>query len=170
MTMMKPIRSKPLYFSLFIHLIIGTVIAATNPPPIYSPVENITVNCGYSGNSINADDGRYWIGDINSKFLPFENQVAGNTSIFREAAHSYTVQQVPYTTVRLSRSEFIYSFKLTSGQKFIGLYFNPVSYGPDFDQSKALFSVKAGRFTLLHDFNASVTAKAFNLDRIYSSV
>ncbi|XP_021817139.1 receptor-like protein kinase FERONIA, partial [Prunus avium] len=57
-------------------------------------------------------------------------------------------------------------FKLSSGQKFIRLYFNPVSYGPDFDQSKALFSVKAGNFTLLHDFNASVTAEAFNFTKI----
>ncbi|XP_021817137.1 receptor-like protein kinase FERONIA [Prunus avium] len=167
-TMMKPILSRPLYFSLFVHLIIVTVLAASDPQPIYSPVEDITVNCGYSGNWTSEDDGRNWIGDINSKFSPFEHQAVSNKSEFKEAPHSYNVQQVrvPYTTVRLSRSEFTYSFKLSSGQKFIRLYFNPVSYGPDFDQSKALFSVKAGNFTLLHDFNASVTAAAFNLTKI----
>ncbi|CAL9014245.1 unnamed protein product [Prunus brigantina] len=160
---MKPILSKPLYFSLFVNLIIVTELAASDPQPIYSPVEDITVNCGYSGNSTSEDDGRDWIGDVGSRFSPFEHQAVGNKSEFKEAPHSYTVQRVPYTTARLSRSEFAYSFKLSSGQKFIRLYFNPVSYGPDFDQSKALFSVKAGDFTLLHDFNASVTAEVFNL-------
>ncbi|KAL6288945.1 hypothetical protein ACE6H2_006455 [Prunus campanulata] len=80
------------------------------------------------------------------------------------APHSH---QVSYTTTRLSRSEFTYSFKLTPGQKFIRLHFNLVSYGPDFDQSKALFSVKASDFTRLHDFNTSVTADVYRTETIY---
>ncbi|CAL2250017.1 unnamed protein product [Prunus armeniaca] len=155
------------YLSLFLSTIVILLVAAGDSPPIYTPVEDFTVKCGYSGNKISEDDGRNWIGDINSKFSPLERQAVGNTSIFKQAPHSNTVQQVPYTTVRLSLSEFTYSFKLTSGPKFIRLYFNPVSYGPDFDRSKALFSVKAGGFNLLHDFNASVTADASRLDRIY---
>ncbi|XP_008231017.1 PREDICTED: receptor-like protein kinase FERONIA [Prunus mume] len=155
------------YLSLFLSTIVILLVAAGDSPPIYTPVEDFTVKCGYSGNKISEDDGRNWIGDINSKFSPLERQAVGNTSIFKQAPHSNTVQQVPYTTVRLSRSEFSYSFELTSGPKFIRLYFNPVSYGPDFDRSKALFSVKAGGFNLLHDFNASVTADASRLDRIY---
>jgi hypothetical protein len=50
-------------------------------------------------------------------------------------------------------------FRVTAGQKFIRLYFYSASY-PNFDRSKALFSVKAGRFTLLSNFNASLTADA----------
>jgi hypothetical protein len=50
-------------------------------------------------------------------------------------------------------------FPVTAGQKFIRLYFYPASY-PNFDRSKALFFVKAGRFTLLSSFNASLTADA----------
>ncbi|CAL8140710.1 unnamed protein product [Prunus armeniaca] len=157
-TMMKPILSTHLYFSLFLHMIVVNIFVAGDSPSIYKPVEDITVNCGSSGNIFNAYDNRSWSGDINSKFSPLEPQ--GNTSIFEEAPHSYTVQQVPYTTARLSHSEFTYRFlNLTPGQKFIRLYFNPASY-PDFDFSKALFSVKAGGFTLLHDFDASVTAAA----------
>lgn len=155
------------YLFLFLSTIVILLVAAGDSPPIYTPVEDITVKCGYSGNSFNEHDRRNWIGDINSKFSPFESQAVGNTSIFKQAPHSNTVQQVPYTTVRLSRSEFTYSFKLTSGPKFIRLYFNPVSYGPDFDRSKAIFSVKARGFTLLHDSNGSVTADASGLDRIY---
>ncbi|VVA19175.1 PREDICTED: receptor [Prunus dulcis] len=145
-------------------MIVVTMFVAGDSPPIYKPVEVITVNCGSSNNIFNDHDQRTWTGDINSKFSPFEPQVVGNTSIFKKAPHSYTVQQVPYTTARLSYSEFTYRFfHLTPGQKFIRLYFYPASY-PDFDYSKALFSVKAGGFTLLHNFNASVTAAASGLE------
>ncbi|XP_016649037.1 PREDICTED: receptor-like protein kinase FERONIA [Prunus mume] len=159
-----PILTTQLYLSLFLHIITSLLVAARDSPPIYTPVEDITVKCGYSGNLLNEYDERYWHGDINSNFSP---ATGNDTSIFREAPHSYTVHQVSYTTARLSRSEFTYSFKLTSGQKFIRLYFNPVSYGPDFDRSKALFSVKASGFTLLHDFNTSVTADAYGTEKIY---
>ncbi|KAI5340749.1 hypothetical protein L3X38_020023 [Prunus dulcis] len=162
--MMKPILSTYLYFSLFMHMIVVTIFVAGNSPPIYKPVEDITVNCGSSGTIFNDHDQRTWTGDIYSKFSPLEPQAVGNTSIFKEAPHSYTVLQVPYTTARLSHFEFTYRFfNLTPGQKFVRLYFYPASY-PDFDPSKAFFSVKAGGFTLLHDFNASVTAAASGLE------
>ncbi|KAH0984421.1 hypothetical protein GBA52_011598 [Prunus armeniaca] len=162
-TMMKPILSTHLYSSLFLHMIVVTIFVVGDSPPIYKPVEDITVNCGSSGNIFNDYDQRNWTGDIQSKFSPFERQSVGNKSTLKGAPHSYTAQQVPYTTARLSHSEFTYKFfNLTPGQKFIRLYFYPASY-PDFDPSKALFSVKAGGFTLLHDFNASVTAAASGL-------
>ncbi|XP_021803178.1 receptor-like protein kinase FERONIA [Prunus avium] len=165
--MMKPILSTHLYFSLFLHMIVVTIFVAGDSPPIYNAVEDITVNCGYSGHILNAYDQRNWTGDINSKFSPSEHQAIGNTSICKKAPHSYTVPQVPYTTARLSHSEFTYRFfNLTPGQKFVRLYFCPASY-PDFDPSKALFSVKAGGFTLLHDFNASVTAAASGEETVY---
>ncbi|XP_021802958.1 receptor-like protein kinase FERONIA [Prunus avium] len=159
-----PILTSQLYLSLFLHIITGPLVSARDSPPIYTPVEDITVKCGYSGNLLNENDERYWHGDINSNFSP---TTGSDTSVFRDAPHSYTVHQVSYTTARLSRSEFTYSFKLTSGQKFIRLYFNSVSYGPDLDRSKALFSVKASGFTLLHDFNTSVTADAYAIETIY---
>ncbi|XP_048433969.1 receptor-like protein kinase FERONIA isoform X2 [Pyrus x bretschneideri] len=150
-----------LYLSLFLHIIIATTLAATDPPPIYTPVEDITVNCGGSGLLFNKYDQRNWNGDISSKFTPIDlHRAAGsNTSMSKEAPRSFSVPQIPYTTVRLSRSEFTYRFNLTAGQKFIRLYFYPVSY-PDFDRSEALFSVKAGGFTFLNNFNASVNADA----------
>ena len=59
----------------------------------------------------------------------------------------------------LSVSPFTYIFPLTTGQKFVRLYFYPATYS-NFDRSNALFSVNAGTFTILRDFNASLTADA----------
>ncbi|XP_008230911.1 PREDICTED: receptor-like protein kinase FERONIA [Prunus mume] len=153
-----PLYLLPLFFQ------IATLLSA----PIYTPVDDITINCGSSGTSLNMDDNRNWTGDINSKLSPSEfNQANTNTSSqVREAPTSSSVSQVPYTMARLSRSEFTYKVPLSTGQKFIRFYFRPVSYGPDFDRSKALFSVQAGGFTLLHDFNASVTADAGKTEKL----
>ncbi|BBH00210.1 Malectin/receptor-like protein kinase family protein [Prunus dulcis] len=158
---MKPFLT-PLFLPLFLHII--TVHVAGDTSPIYTPADDITLQCGFSGDQLNPADTRTWTGDINSKFSPFENQASGRPSISRQAPSS---SSVPYSTARLSRSEFAYRFPVTTGQKFIRLYFNPASYGPDFDRSKALFSVKAGGFTLLKDFNSSVTADASESDTIY---
>jgi serine/threonine protein kinase len=123
----------------------------------YTPVDNILLNCGSSGNSTSLD-GRTWIGDVDSnKFSPVEqsqNQASITASVVQQ---SFSADKVPYGNARLSLSVFTYNFPVTSGQKFIRLYFYAASY-PNFDRSKALFSVKAGRFTLLSRFNASLTA------------
>ncbi|CAL9014170.1 unnamed protein product [Prunus brigantina] len=146
-------------------------LAGPNPDPRpYIPVDAITVQCGYSGQLVSPDDGRNWTGDINSKFSPFEiHQAASYTSLVRDAplSSSSASRVVPYNRSRLSRSEFTYTFNLTTGQKFIRLYFYPVSYGVDFHRSNAVFSVKAGGFTLLHNFNTSLTADASRMEMIY---
>ncbi|XP_062150943.1 receptor-like protein kinase FERONIA [Alnus glutinosa] len=142
-----------LAFSLY-HL--TCTVAGAMP---YTPVDNILLNCGSSGNSTSLD-GRTWIGDVDSnKFSPVE-QSQNQASIPASAVQqSFSADKVPYGNARLSLSVFTYNFPVTSGQKFIRLYFYPASY-PNFDRSKALFSVKAGRFTLLSSFNASLTADA----------
>ncbi|KAI4352441.1 hypothetical protein L6164_006691 [Bauhinia variegata] len=118
----------------------------------YKPVENFAVNCGVSGNSV--QNSRNWTGDINSKlFSPVEPQ--SHQSVTAHA--SSNSPSVVSSTARLSRYEFTYSFPVTDGQKFIRLHFFPASY-PNFDRSNFLFSVRAGPYTLLKDFNASVTA------------
>ncbi|KAM2683236.1 hypothetical protein EV1_044879 [Malus domestica] len=166
--MTKPIFMSHLSLSLFLHIIIATTLVASDPPPIYTPVEDITVKCGYSGQLFNEYDKRNWSGDINSKYTPIDVHLAAGsyTFVFKEAPRSFSALQIPYTTVRLSRSEFTYRFNLTAGQKIIRLYFYPVSY-PDFDRYKALFSVKAGGFTFLHEFNASVNADAYEVGTLY---
>ncbi|VVA19178.1 PREDICTED: receptor [Prunus dulcis] len=156
---MKKLLLPPLSLYLLpLFLQIATLLSA----PIYTPVEDITINCGSSETLSNIYDKRDWAGDINSKFSPSElHQANTNTSSeVRKAPPSSSASQVPYTTARLSLSEFSYTVPLSTGQKFIRFYFYPVSYDPGFDRSKALFSVQTGGFTLLHDFNASVTADA----------
>ncbi|PRQ53327.1 putative protein kinase RLK-Pelle-CrRLK1L-1 family [Rosa chinensis] len=142
----------PLYLSLFLHIL--TLFVTAQSPP-YTPVDNIVLACGNSGQPT-SNDLRKWSGDINSKFTPI-----GNASQSIDAPRSGTASQVPYTKARLSRSEFTYKIPLSRGQKFIRLHFNPDTYTPDFRRSNSLFSVTAGGFTLLKDFNASVTADAF---------
>ncbi|KAM5581162.1 receptor-like protein kinase FERONIA [Rosa sericea] len=141
----------PLYLSLFFHIL---TLFVTGQSPPYTPVDNITLACGNSGQPT-SNDLRKWSGDINSKFTPI-----GNASQSIDAPRSDTASQVPYTKARLSRSEFTYKIPLSPGQKFIRLHFNPDTYTPDFQRSNSLFSVTAAGFTLLKDFNASVTADA----------
>ncbi|XP_075668954.1 receptor-like protein kinase FERONIA [Castanea sativa] len=146
-----------LYFVFLLHHFSNTVDGGDSPPP-YTPVDNIILNCGSSGNST-ANDGRIWIGDVNSKFFPPESSQNQASLKATAVEQSSSATGIPYTTARLSDSAFTYIFPVTPGQKFVRLYFYPASYG-NFDRSKAIFSVKTGSFTLLSNFSASVTADA----------
>ncbi|KAL4652812.1 hypothetical protein ACB092_01G258500 [Castanea dentata] len=147
-----------LYLAFLLHHFTNTV-SGDSPAP-YVPVDNILLHCGSSSNST-AIDRRTWIGDDNSKFFPqslSQNQASLATNPVQKS-QSPLASQIPFTTARLSVSAFTYIFPVTTGQKFIRLYFYPASYS-NFDRSRALFSVKAGPFTLLNNFNASLTADA----------
>jgi serine/threonine protein kinase len=140
-----------LCLSFLLHYLIIPIASDHSAPP-YTPTENITLSCGFSGNSIPSLDGRIWIGDI--------QQLQNNPSVTSATAQPPPSITVPYFTARLSRSVFTYLFpQVTAGKKFIRLYFYPATY-QNFERSKALFSVKLGSYTLLHEFNASVTSDA----------
>jgi hypothetical protein len=116
-----------------------TSTAASGSPSPYTPVDDIPLNCGSSGNSTTTtSDGRTWIGDVDSKFFPVEYLQNQKSLIARAVQQSSSAVQVPYATARISFSEFTYIFPVTTGQKFIRLYFYPALY-PNFDRSKALF-------------------------------
>ncbi|XP_027357599.1 receptor-like protein kinase FERONIA [Abrus precatorius] len=125
----------------------------------YTPEEHFTISCGVTGNSSDGD--RTWTGDIDSKFLPFQHDTVSATA----TTQSSSTKQIPYTTARLSRSQFTYSFPLTAGPKFLRLFFYPTLY-PSFPPSQAFFTVQSNQFTLLHDFNASLNAAAQKTDTI----
>ncbi|KAJ0100562.1 hypothetical protein Patl1_21677 [Pistacia atlantica] len=119
-----------------------------------SSLQKIFVACGSSGSL--ASHGRRWIGDVDSQYSPtFEPQ--NNASTGSAPLNQARNPEDYYKKARLSSSPFTYLFNVTSGQKFIRLHFYPASY-PGFDSSKAFFSVKAGSFTLLTNFSASLTA------------
>ncbi|PSR87740.1 Receptor-like protein kinase [Actinidia chinensis var. chinensis] len=149
----------PLYFFLYhpIFLVTG------NSPGIY-PVDDIAVNCGSSGNST-AVDGRQWVGDTRSKLVisqGLNSKLIGSTA----TEQFLSPDPVPYKTARISRGQFTYTFKVSPGQKFIRLHFYPTSYRGGFKRSKAFFTVKAGPYTLLSNFSASLAADALGLQVI----
>ncbi|RZB53903.1 receptor-like protein kinase FERONIA [Glycine soja] len=119
---------------------------------IYSPVELFSINCG-SSSSLSTRDGRNWTADI--KFLS-ENK----DSVAAPALTPSTLEG-PYTDARFSHSQFTYSFPVSTGPKFLRLFFYSTSY-QNFHRSEAYFSVKAGLYTLLQNFNASLHADAGN--------
>ncbi|XP_023524924.1 receptor-like protein kinase FERONIA [Cucurbita pepo subsp. pepo] len=130
----------------------------------YEPTEIINLDCGSSGNTHQlGDTAHIWEGDTASKFFP-SNLLHNGQSVQAEA--QFSSAGVPYTTARLSHSAFTYLFPLTPGQKFIRLYFYSAKF-QSFDRSKAVFSVSAGPFTLLRDFNAAVNANASGEDTLF---
>ncbi|OWM84722.1 hypothetical protein CDL15_Pgr027509 [Punica granatum] len=121
----------------------------------YSPVDKIFINCGSTTNDPD-NQGRLWIGDDDQKYAPLDPQKSlTSTAKVQPSA----VSQVPYTTARLSRSEFSYSFPVTAGPKFVRLHFFPSNYEvQNFSPSDALFSVSSGPYSLLRNFSASLVA------------
>ncbi|KAJ0041874.1 hypothetical protein Pint_18984 [Pistacia integerrima] len=137
-----------------------------NSPHSYNATENILLACGSSYSFPSEDQTRTWFGDNSSQYFPlFETQY--NASIASAAPQNPRSSSEKYfLQARLSHSPFTYIFNLTAGQKFIRLYFYPTLY-PEFDNSKAFFSVKAGSFTLLSNFSASFTAAAIGQDTFF---
>ncbi|XP_027102596.1 receptor-like protein kinase FERONIA [Coffea arabica] len=136
-------------------------MAVTKPqqlPPMTRGVKmgDVAINCGSVGNSA-ALDGREWIGEASSKFMPSLQPRGKSRSSTALQVSSLSVDPVPYTTARISATPFYYTFQVSPGQKFIRLHFYPASYR-GFEKSMDFFTVKAGPFTLLRDFSASYAA------------
>ncbi|KAK4751849.1 hypothetical protein SAY87_020647 [Trapa incisa] len=155
-----PLR-KLLVLGAVLHLILFLLfcLCSADDVSIYTPVDQIFVNCGSDGDSITSD-GRSWAGDVNSKYSLLDSR----KSLTNKASTQPSgVDQVPYTTARLSRSEFSYSFPVTAGPKFLRLHFFSSTYNQNLSRSDAVFSVTSGRFTLLHNFSVSLVADNLEL-------
>ncbi|XP_029125690.1 receptor-like protein kinase FERONIA [Cajanus cajan] len=135
---------------LFLLLLLSHPYLSIAEDAIYSPLDLFSINCGSSTN-LSTLDGRNWIGDI--KFLSQSNDSVAATPL------TPSTQQAPYTSARLSHSQFTYSFPVTPGPNFLRLFFYSTSY-LNFDRPKAYFSVKVNQHTLLQHFNASLNADA----------
>ncbi|GMY14045.1 receptor-like protein kinase feronia [Fagus crenata] len=155
---------RPISFVFFLFNLLSLITITTSTPP-YIADENITVNCGTSVNS-KAGDLREWVGDIGSKFAPTED--LNHKSNASRAQIQGSAEYVPYMTARLSYFQFTYVFQVNPGQKFVRLYFYPASYS-DFDRSKGFFTVKAGSFTLLRNFSASILADSLKKQTLLKS-
>ncbi|KAL3523616.1 hypothetical protein ACH5RR_016450 [Cinchona calisaya] len=117
----------------------------------------VAISCGATGNSIGLD-GRQWIGDTGLSILQQPPKAKSRSSSIA-AEKSISADRVPYMTSRISANQFCYSFQVNPGQKFIRLHFYPISY-LGFEKSRDFFTVKAGSFTLLGNFSASLAAEA----------
>ncbi|KAG2710938.1 hypothetical protein I3760_04G053600 [Carya illinoinensis] len=140
---------KPILFVFSVFLLCHISIATSSSTPRYIAAENILLNCGTSDN-LTANDGRLWIGEGQKSKLEDDHKSYINPTAQPQDS---SLDTVPYMTARVSYSQFTYVFPVTSGPKFIRLYFYPVSYS-GLDASMAFFTVKAGKFTLLTNFSA----------------
>ncbi|KAB2075114.1 hypothetical protein ES319_A07G198900v1 [Gossypium barbadense] len=147
------------FFFFFSQYLVAPVTADFVVTPYY-PIENIAIDCGSPSTKASSLDSRSWLGDGNGKFSLIEPQNNKNKSSTTVAVSPLlsSVETVPYSTARLSKSQFTYSIPLTAGVQ--SLYFYPMSY-PDFERPSinAFFSVKAGLVTLLSNFSALLHAR-----------
>ncbi|KAK9986325.1 hypothetical protein SO802_031276 [Lithocarpus litseifolius] len=99
-------------------------------------------------------DGRQWTTDVGFKYLS-----ANGKSITSQAA--IQDPSVPYMNARVFPLNFTYSIPVVTGHKFVCLYFYMASYA-GLNASDGVFSVTAGPYTLLNNFNAAQTPEALN--------
>jgi len=123
----------------------------------YNPIYNLAISCGSSINTT-ALNNRTWVGDntVNSNLFTFIEPKTTNPSLKAQPNYLSNVQ-VPYTSARVSFSNFTYSFSsITNSPVFLRLHFYPIS-SKIFDPSNAIFSVKVNnKITLLKNFNPSL--------------
>ena len=128
--------------------------------PRYVPIEDVALDCGSPVDQL-AHDKRRWVGDNNKddRFALIEEESNRKSTSLRALSQASSVESVPYLTARISRSEFTYSFRVSvPGPKFVRLHFYPARYEQDFDVRGSFFAVKAGPYTLLKNFSASLFA------------
>ncbi|KAK2413152.1 receptor protein kinase FERONIA [Trifolium repens] len=137
----------------------------------YNPIYNLAINCGTSTNTTSLDN-RIWVGDDdfeNSNLLTFTEPKTTNQS-FTTKPISISNTQIPFTTARVSLSNFTYSVpinKTTNSPVFIRLHFYPTSY-QNFELSNAIFSVEVNNnLTLLKNFNPLNWAKDNSITKEY---
>ncbi|QCE12696.1 interleukin-1 receptor-associated kinase 4 [Vigna unguiculata] len=148
--------TKPIEWGTILFLLLLSFPRLSKADDIFQPPDLLSINCGSSSN-LSTLYGRNWIGDTNTELLS-----VSRGSLIATALTKTTIQG-PYDSARLSFSNFTYSiFNLTAGPKFLRLFFFSTSYYNNFNRSKAVFSVKAGPYTLLQRFNASLDADSGN--------
>ncbi|KAJ8775018.1 hypothetical protein K2173_020022 [Erythroxylum novogranatense] len=133
---------------------------------VYTPTDCIFLSCGTSGDG--TDDGRQWIGDINSEYSPLESFSDNKSMVATTDKQPTTSMYVfPYKHARVSHSQFTYNFNLTPGPKFVRLYFFPTTYqssNKNLSETKGFMDVAAGIYALLRNFSALLYAEDWVTD------
>ena len=139
-------------------LLYQITLIASSTPPRYVPVDDITMDCGTAtSGKTKGMDGHDWTGDFKSQFF-LKEELNLQSHISRSPKEGI----IPFTTARISYSQFTYVFPVTLGPKFVRLNFHPTTYS-GVEVSKDFFTVKAGSFTLLRNFSASDLADSLQL-------
>ncbi|XP_027069495.1 receptor-like protein kinase FERONIA [Coffea arabica] len=133
------------------------VIASTGSTPPYTPTDYILISCGSSSNSTSVD-GRKWDGDVGSKFSP--NDMANISSAVTATELGPSVSRAPFSSARIIRSQFSYTFPVSLGKKFLRLYFYPTSYSGGLNTTESFFNVTANNYNLLSNFSAYLTVSS----------
>ncbi|KAK7295476.1 hypothetical protein RJT34_18385 [Clitoria ternatea] len=118
----------------------------------YNPADSFAVNCGSPETT--TFQKRTWVGDVGTTLFSIIPQTE-HSSVLANPNMLTSSSTVPFTSARISRSKFSYSFPIPEGPRILRLHFYSAYYD-DFVPYNALFSVKAGNFSLLKDFNASL--------------
>ncbi|XP_010552466.1 PREDICTED: putative receptor-like protein kinase At5g39000 [Tarenaya hassleriana] len=121
----------------------------------YNATDLLLVNCGATGSNIADQSGRIWSAEDRRLLSANSN---GSSFPATASVQEPSVEQVPYMTARIFRSDFRYSFPVSPGWKFVRLYFYPTRYGSDFDAVNSYFAVTVNGFSLMRNFSASLTA------------
>ncbi|XP_010435807.1 PREDICTED: putative receptor-like protein kinase At5g39000 isoform X1 [Camelina sativa] len=141
------------FFILVTVAVVGEVAKAA-----YEPTVVFLINCGSTSNNSDTTNGRTWTPEI-GKILPSNSDSASFSSdaLYQDSG----ITQVPYMKARIFRSEFTYTFPVsTPGWKLLRLFFYPTRYGSGFDAAPSFFDVNVNGFTLLRNFSVDSTVKA----------
>nr|GMD39986.1 receptor-like protein kinase FERONIA [Ipomoea batatas] len=142
-------------YKLFVVLILSCLLFAL--VQVSGQIE-VLLSCGGPNRSTD-EYGREWSTDIGSNFL----MSSGKSFTSPADSQKPSVPQVPCTNARVFQSEFTYSFPVSSGRKFLRLYFYPAVYNK-LNPYNGIFSVRVGQYTLLRNFSAAQTTEALNFD------
>ncbi|XP_074359480.1 receptor-like protein kinase FERONIA [Apium graveolens] len=124
--------------------------AAVLPP--YNPADIYLLNCGGPPGATSLD-GREWVTDSISKLVPSADIFETSTASTAYEPSPF-VDKTPYSTARIFRSQFTYTFPVSkAGQMFLRLYFYPTNYSDGFNKTMSFFSVKLVDRTILSDFS-----------------
>ncbi|KAK8688766.1 hypothetical protein V6N13_087508 [Hibiscus sabdariffa] len=98
----------PCLFFFLIGYLAVPVACDTGVMP-YTPIENITIDCGSSIDDRSLD-GRTWVGDVNGKFTPLEQPNNNNKSFMTATTLTQNpVDGVPYSTARPNQDPILIS-------------------------------------------------------------
>ncbi|XP_060194595.1 receptor-like protein kinase FERONIA [Lycium barbarum] len=130
----------------------------------YNATDYFLLSCGAPSNTTDESDGRQWYTDT-PNFLPSNYASISSTA----TASDTSVNRVPYMSARIIKSPFTYTFPVSSGTKFLRLYFYAAAY-LGINKSESFFSVTANHFTLLSNFSAFLTVSADSSEELQEYV